>query len=110
MSFEDWLDDRLAEEQPEWYDPEGNSAHAVVTRMRNSYTSALRYECKEVLRDIEYMLFEEFDGFETPIGWFVQLLLLPFLLPFIPFIRTYFRHRRALKDFKDSYLSQHNRT
>ncbi|CAH9011476.1 hypothetical protein VP141O351_P0010 [Vibrio phage 141O35-1] len=107
MDFNEWLDSRLDEDRPDWYDPNGNSPHAVLVRMRKGYILALRYECKEVLRDIRFLLFKEFCGFETPILWFAQVVLLPILLPFAPFIRTYFRHRRALEDFKDSYLSQH---
>lgn len=88
-NFEQWLIDTLAEPAPDWvnFDPDGNSPRAVVMRMRKSVFSALKYEFIPLWKDIVYEI-KSFDGFNTSLGWFVQILLLPILIFIAPFIRT----------------------
>lgn len=104
--FNKYLDDRLSEPDGDMFNPEGNSAKAVVKRMRKGCWYAFKYECKEVRRDLIYFYTKDFDGLNTPIVWFINAVIYPPLLPLIPIIRTYTRYRRAIKDYKDSYELQ----
>lgn len=102
--FEQWLVDTLAEPAPDWvnFDPHGNSPRAVVMRMRKSVFSALRYEFTQVWEDIVYEI-KSFNGFDTPIGWFVQMVFSPLLILIAPFFRTYTRYKDAMEEYRESY-------
>lgn len=85
------------------FDEDGSSASAVVKRLSHEgIFAALKFEVKEFYRDVKFFL-TDFEGLETPIGWFAQLLILPLLIPVFPFIRIYFRYKRAISAFKESY-------
>lgn len=101
-TFEDWLEDKMNDELPEWFKPDGNSKHAVMLRMRESKWKALKWEFVQVCNDVKYEI-KSFDGFNTPIGWFVQMLLLPVIFPLVPFVRTYTRYKEALDEYKENY-------
>lgn len=103
-NFEQWLIDTLAEPAPDWvnFDPNGNSPRAVVMRMRKSVFSSLKYEFAQVWEDIVYEI-KSFDGLNTSIGWFVQMILSPILILIAPFIRTYTRYKDAMGEYLESY-------
>lgn len=103
-NFEQWLIDTLSEPAPDWvnFDHNGNSPRAVVMRMRKSVFSALKYEFISLWKDIVYEI-KSFDGFDTSIGWFMQVLLLPVLIFIAPFIRTYTRYKDAMRQYQQSY-------
>lgn len=103
LSFEEYLEETLSKEDVEWYNPEGNSSRAVVKRRRKGYWWAFKYECKEVWTDLIYFYTKSFEGFETPIAWFIGFVVYPFLLPFIPFTRTSSRYKEAIKDYEEYY-------
>lgn len=104
FTFEDYLNRKICEPVNDWYNPDGNSPRAVVTRMRRSgYISALKWELRDLAGDIKYFFTKEFKGVYTPVAWFVQLGLLPFLIPVVPFIRVRSRYRHALDEYQQSY-------
>lgn len=103
--FNKYLNDKLSEPDTDMFDPEGNSARAVVKRMRKGCWYAFKYECKEVWTDLIYFYTKEFDGLNTTLVWFINAIVYPPLLPVIPLIRTYTRYRRAIKDYRDYYES-----
>ena len=107
--FNEWLDDRLNESVGEHYDPNGNSARAVVCRRKKGLINSIWYECKSVVSDIKFMFTYEWDGFNTKIGWFIQLFLLPVMIWFLPFTRTYGRYKSAIKDYKSEYSEAKSR-
>ena len=82
---------------------EGNSPRSVVLRWKVNYRKVLKFECKELYRDIKCFL-RDWDGIETHLLWFINLITLPLLLPVIPFVRSYFRYKEALKDFRKDYM------
>ena len=102
--FKDWLDDEISKESDcEWYDRDGSSSRAVVCRMKKGYAVAIKWEAREVLRDAKYFFTDEFDGFNTTIGWFIQALLMPILIPIVPFTRTANRHNKAIAEYVELY-------
>lgn len=104
LTFEEYLHQELNKDHVQYhYDPEGNSSCAVVSRMKGSVVKAFLWECKQVWRDIKYTVTQEFEGFGTPVGWFIQVLLLPILAPTVPFWRTYTRYKEAIDDYKKYY-------
>ena len=105
-TFEEYLHQELNKDHgQQHYDPEGNSSCAIVSRMKESVVKAFLWECKQVWKDIKYTVTQEFEGFGTPVGWFIQVLLLPVLAPTVPFWRTYTRYKSAIKDYRKCYDS-----
>tara|TARA_B100001105_G_scaffold124157_1_gene99520 strand:- start:4027 stop:4467 length:441 start_codon:yes stop_codon:yes gene_type:complete len=102
-TFEEYLHQELNKDHGQHYDPEGNSSCAIVSRMKDSVVKSFLWECKQVWKDIKYTVTQEFDGFGTPVGWFIQVLLLPILAPTVPFWRTYTRYKEAINDYKKYY-------
>lgn len=104
FTFEDYINRKMAEPVNDWYDPTGNSPRAVVVRMRrDGYFAALKYELRYLAGDIKYFLTKEFKGIYTPVAWFAQLVVLPVVLPVLPFIRVRTRYRMALGEYRQSY-------
>jgi hypothetical protein len=104
FTFEDYLNHKISAPVGEWYDPNGNSPRAVVTRMRrDGYFAALKWELKDLAGGVKYFLTKEFKGVYTPVVWFLQLATAPFLLPVVPFTRTRYRYRRALEEYRRGY-------
>lgn len=102
--FNNYLHEQITKPVSDWYDPHGNSARAVVSRMKKKgVTHSFIWECGQVRSDVKYFLTGEFKGFDTPIVWFLTLLFMPVLLPAAPFIRTYTRYRSAINEYKWEY-------
>lgn len=105
--FNEWLDCKLKEKTNfDFYDPNGNSPRAVVSRMKSGYIKSLTWECKEIAKDVKYIFTDAWEGFDTPISWFVQVLTLPILILIAPFARTYSRHKRAIGEYVEMFNNQ----
>ena len=102
MEFEDYLKEQLNKPKPEWFDPDGNSPRATVMRGK---LGTLKYEFKKLLPSLKSDLVYFWDGIDTPISYFIQVLLLPFIFPFLPFLRAYYSWQRAIKEYKEEYKS-----
>ena len=100
-TFEDYLKQQLNKPQPEWFDQDGNSPRATVMRGK---LGTLKYETKRLVPSLKSDLCDFWDGIDTPIGYFLQILILPFILPFLPFIRAYYSWDRAMKIYKKEYM------
>lgn len=101
MTLDEYIEQELNKPPTNaWYDPDGSSSRAVMVRMRKrGILSAMWWECRQIpeaIGDIKC----GFDGWETPIAWFCQLITAPFVLPFLPFWATYWRYQRALADYR----------
>lgn len=103
MDFESWLRQELDKEVSDYYDPNGNSARAVVIRKRKGWAYSLNYEFKEVIQDIKTLFTYYWKGFNTPIVWFLQAALIPVLITCGPFVRTHSRYKRAINEYKFAY-------
>lgn len=101
ISFEDYLQQQLNKEKPEWFDPDGNSPRAVVMRGK---IGTLKREFKTLLPSLKSDLAYFWDGVDTPISYFLQVLILPFILPFLPFLRAHHSWTRAIRTYKEEYL------
>lgn len=104
--FKSYLLVKISAPHHEWYNPDGNSSCAVVTRvLREGWVRAFLWECKEVGNDLKRFFAEDFSGLETPISWFIALIFIPVFLLITPFTRTKSRYDAAIKD----YLVEYNR-
>lgn len=100
ISFDEYVKQQLSRPKPEWFDPKGNSARATVERGK---FGCLIYEIKKLLPSLKKDLIYFWDGFDTPISYFFQLIILPFILPFLPFLRAWYQYRRSIKEYKEEY-------
>ena len=100
ISFEEYLKQQLNKEKPEWFDPDGNSPRATIMRGK---LGSLKYEFKRLLPSLKSDLIYFWDGLDTPISYFFQVLVLPFILPFLPFLRAWYSWNSAIKQYKKEY-------
>jgi len=104
MTFDEYVENEITKPTVDWYNPDGNSSRAVVTRMKKKgLLVAVGWEIHQLIGELKYSITHDFDGWNTPIGFIFQLLILPVLLPFSPFIRTYTRYKSAISDYKRDY-------
>lgn len=104
MKFNEYVENEITKPTVEWYNPNGSSSRAVVARMKKQgLLVAIAWETHQLIGEIKYSVPHDFDGLNTPIGYIIQLILLPVLLPFSPFIRTYTRYKRAIDDYRRDY-------
>ncbi len=107
MTFDEYVENEITKPTVDWYDPDGNSSRAVVMRMKKKGSLvAIRWETHQLVSEMKYSLTNDFDGWSTPIGFVVQILILPVLLPLAPFIRTYTRYKSAINDYKREYKNK----
>lgn len=91
------------------YSPDGDSSRAVVTRMRkNGLLCALKWELLKMPSAIKSFLVDEFDGWNTPIIWFVTVAVMPITIPIAPFLSCYMRYNRALEDYRAEWRVKEN--
>lgn len=106
-SFEEYLEIEITKPIGDHYDPNGNSARATVYRMhKKGILSALKHEVKEVSKDVKAFFTVDFEGFDTSIGWFLQFVLLPIMIPLAPFARTYTRYKSARSEYYYQYQTE----
>lgn len=99
-NFDEWLKKRLSEPVDyKYYDPNGNSSRAVMTRgLRNEIV----YQFSRYPKELKYQI-KSFKGFDTPIGYFISLFLMIVLAPFIPIIWGIFSRKNAIKEYKSIF-------
>lgn len=100
ISFDDYVKQQLNKQKPEWFDPEGNSVRATVARGR---FGGLIYETKNILPSLKKDLIYFWDGFDTPVSYFFQLAILPFILPLLPLLRSWYQYRRSINEYRKEY-------
>ncbi|EFP9527555.1 hypothetical protein HLP44_000676 [Shigella sonnei] len=106
-TLDEYINECLNKPPSDEFEPDGSSPRAVIERMRNKgVLSSVKWEIKESYRVIKETLYE-FDGFNTPIGYFLFFITLPlWVFPF-PLLRTYFRYKNAIKAYKKDYLCKY---
>ena len=102
MKFEEYLQQQLEKPAPEWFEPDGNSVRATVMRGKGG---TLKYEFKRLLPSLKSDLVYFWDGIDTPISYFLQVLILPFILPLLPFLRAWYSYKKAINTYKAEYKS-----
>ena len=94
--FKDWLDNKLKETPSKLYKPSGNSARAIVTRGR---CKEIIYQYKVYPKSVIYEI-KSFKGFNTPIIYFINLIIILLFSPIIPIIWGCSSYSRAIEEFK----------
>lgn len=104
LTFSEWL--ALELEKPPTntdYDPDGNSSRAIMTRVVGKgwlvHIWWSRYGYKDIWQDIK----SDWNGWDTPIGYMAAIIVLPLLLPVVPFISGRVSYKRAMRDYQEAY-------
>lgn len=100
MDFKEYLKAEL--EKPvnnEYYTPDGNSSRAVVLR---GLVGEVVWQYKNYPARLLEAL-REFEGLETPLGWFIALPLMIILSPVLPICGAYNWHKKSIGEYKKSY-------
>lgn len=89
----------MNEDKPSFYDPDGNSDLAVVTRMRKGgVIKALTWESRKLKLEVCRLL-SEFNGVQTPVWWFALAPSVVILSPIMLLSRTYYRYKNAMRRY-----------
>lgn len=95
-NFNEWLQKQLSKPISSHYDANGNSIRAVTTR---GLIKEICYQFNRYPKDLKYEI-KSFRGFDTPIGYFINLFLMIILAPIVPIIRSIFSYKEAIKEYK----------
>lgn len=105
--FEKWLKTELSKQSGNpYYDQYGNSERAIATR-------GLK---REILQQYKNMpshfknVFSQLRGFETEIGWFIQIPIYILLLPILPIFWARSSYKRAIGAYHGSYKFELEKT
>lgn len=98
--FDTYVKSQLEKPKPEWLDGNGNSPREVITRGR---IGQLLWEFKNLIPSLKRDLVYNWEGVDTPISYFLQVFILPFILPLLPFMRAWYSYRKALNVYKKGY-------
>lgn len=107
-TLDEYINERISNKSDNpYFDENGNSPRAVVMRMRNKgVMAAIKWETKDYFNAVkDYVL--DFRGLDTPIGYFLCLILLPFLVIPSPILKTYFRYKQAIDEYKQEYIRKY---
>ena len=100
--FEEWLENRLKEFPGNHYNPNGNSSRAVVSRGR---WKELIYQYKEYPKSAIYEI-KSFKGLDTPIIYFINLIVILLLSPIVPIVWSYYSYNSAIEEFKHIFETE----
>lgn len=103
--FRKWLENKLKESPGRHYNPNGNSSKAVVSRGR---WKEILYQYKEYPKSVVYEI-KSFDGLNTPIVYFINLVIILLLSPIIPILWGYQSYKRAIEEYKYTFESERKR-
>ncbi len=106
IEFKEWLENKLKESPGSHYNPNGNSSRAVVSRGR---WKEIFYQYREYPKSVVYEI-KSFRGLNTPIIYFINLVIILLFSPIIPIIWSYYSYDRAIKEFEDTFESEKRRS
>ena len=99
-TFDEYLKQELAKPiTNEFYDPNGGSERAVVTR--GVWREILRQYKVYPSRIVQEI--RDFDGLDTELGWFIQLPLMIILSPVAPLLAGLSWHQRSIDSYRIRY-------
>ena len=96
MDFKEYLKMEIEKPVPEYYSQDGNSCRAVVVR---GFYREVVWQYKKYPTRLLGVL-KDFDGLETPIGWFIQLPIMIALSPVVPVITANYRYKTSINEYK----------
>jgi len=100
MSFEKYLENELNKPvNDNYYDPDGNSARAVVVR---GFWGEVWWQYKAYPDRVSCEL-HRFKGFDTTIGWFVNFPVMFLLAPIIPVLAGRYSYRESIAEYRLIY-------
>lgn len=99
MKFEDFLKAELEKPAGEWYTKDGNSERAVVCR---GLLGEILWQYKNYPKAFASTI-KCFDGFDTPLGWFVSTPCMIILSPLLPIIWGFHWYNKSIEAFKDRH-------
>ena len=97
--FKEWLENKLKETPSSHYTPDGNSSRAVVSRGR---WKEILYQYKEYPKSVVYEI-KSFDGLNTPIVYFINLVIILLFSPIIPILWGCQSYKRAIEEYKHTF-------
>jgi len=100
MLFDEWLTMELSKPVREDFNCDGNSSRAVLLRGKfGQFLWCAKRNMPRHFSDIK----REWDGWDTPIAWFVIVALFPIYMPITFITWPVGSYRRALNDYKSTY-------
>ena len=102
IEFKEWLENRLKETPSKHYDPNGNSSRAVVSRGK---WKEILYQYKKYPKSVVYEI-KSFRGLDTPISYFINLVIILLLSPIVPIIWSYYSYNNAIEEFKHIFETE----
>ena len=106
IEFKEWLENKLKESPGSHYNPNGNSSRAVVSRGR---WKEILYQYKKYPKSVVYEI-KSFRGFDTPIIYFINLVIILLLSPIIPIIWSYYSYKQAIEEYKHIFETKKRRS
>ena len=104
--FKKWLENKLKEYPGSHYNVNGNSSRAVVSRGR---WKEILYQYKDYPKSAVYEI-KSFRGFDTPIIYFINLVIILLLSPIIPIIWGYYSYNQAIEEYKHIFETEKRRS
>ena len=104
LTFSEWL--ALELEKPPIntdYDPDGNSSRAIMSRVVDKGWLSHIWWSMRVYADIWQDIKSNWNGWYTTIGYVVSMIVLPLLLPVVPFELGWVSYKRAMRDYQEAY-------
>jgi len=99
MEFEQYLKSALEKPVHESYNPDGNSARAIVVR---GFWREVLWQYKAFPRRVKYAI-GDFEGLDTPVGWFLQVPFMIALSPVLPVTAAIYWHKKSVAEYRRAY-------
>jgi hypothetical protein len=99
MSFDDYMKSELKKPVHNYYDADGNSARAIVTR--GLFKEIIMQYRLYPARLAEALSF--FDWLGTPIGLIIQFPIMVLFSPVIPVLAGFHWHKKSVNEFMKEY-------
>lgn len=96
-TLEEYIHLQISSTPPEWWDENGNSSRAILTR---GFKKEFIWQCKKLfptfISDLKY----HWQGWDTPVSYFISVPIWLMFFWSFPFFRTWYSIRRAKKDYE----------
>lgn len=100
LNFDEWLERELSKPVSAHFDYNGNSPRAILLRgKRKEFIWHSKRVIPKFISETKYF----WDGFDTPISWFILTALAPLYIPISFFTFPFFSYKRAMKEYKQAY-------
>lgn len=89
------LDEIESDRHPDFYDPDGNSPRAILSRRNESYFKSLVWSTKDLASDAKFFI--KGASMDTSIGNIINFILILIFLPASPFIKEHLEVKDAIE-------------